>query len=61
MVYGEKLRKHLLDWEEVTDVLGDTSGVDHFKEGPDIDFHFRTLVTKGKSEIRQNVEGIRVR
>lgn len=51
----------MLDWEEVTDVLGDTSGVDHFKEGPDKDLHFRTLVRKGKSEIRQNVEGIRVR
>lgn len=49
----------MLGWEEVADVLGEATGqeVDHFKEGPDTDLYFRILVTKGKSEIRENSEG----
>lgn len=49
----------MLDWEAVADVGGEPSGehVDHFEEGPDTDVHFKTLVTKDKSEIRQNTEG----
>lgn len=49
----------MLDWEVVADVGEEPSRkhVGHFEEGPDTDVHFKTLVTKDKSEIRQNTEG----
>lgn len=50
------MREDLLGWKGVTIVLKEATGeqADHFKERANIHFSFRTLVTKGKSEIRQN-------